>query len=213
MSTPIEFTGNYEDLSTDLGFQFKFYCERCGNGYMSSYERSTLGTAGSLLSGASRLLGGVFDHVADASYEINRAVGSPAHDAALRRAVQEIRQLFQQCPSCGQWACGQVCWNPHAKMCKGCAPVAEEVETRMRAQHVEEQVTNDLFLEENRRMSAQATLVAGECAACGAKTLGKKFCPGCGKPTGAAPAFCGDCGARATPGAKFCGECGGAIER
>ena len=26
----IEFTDNFEDLSTDQGFQFKFHCERCG---------------------------------------------------------------------------------------------------------------------------------------------------------------------------------------
>jgi hypothetical protein len=159
------------------------------------------------------LLGGMFDHVADASYEVNRAVGSPAHDAALRVAVQEIRPLFQQCQGCGQWICGQVCWNPHARMCKNCAPVATEVETRMRAQHVETQVTNDLFLEENRRMSAKASEVAAACQYCGAKTLGKKFCPQCGKPTpaGAVAAFCGACGARATPGSKFCGDCGGPL--
>ena len=32
MTTPIEFTGNYQDLSTESGFQFKFFCERCQNG-------------------------------------------------------------------------------------------------------------------------------------------------------------------------------------
>lgn len=208
MSGPIEFTGNVEDLSTDLGFQFKFFCERCGNGFMSSYDRSTVGTAGTLLRGASNLLGGVFGAVADASYEVNRAVGGPAHDAALRRAVEEIRPLFRQCRRCGQWSCSQVCWNERAGMCKQCAPIAEEIETSMRAQHAETQVTNDLFLEENRRMSAKAKALAAPCASCGADTLGKKFCPGCGKPTAAAPAFCGECGARATPGAQFCGECG-----
>ena len=36
----IEFTGNYEDLSTDKGYQFKFFCEKCGNGYMSSFRPS-----------------------------------------------------------------------------------------------------------------------------------------------------------------------------
>ena len=30
----IRFTGNYEDLSTDRGYQFKFFCEKCHNGYM-----------------------------------------------------------------------------------------------------------------------------------------------------------------------------------
>lgn len=210
MTDPIEFTGNVEDLSTDLGYQFKFYCERCGNGFMSSYDRSTAGTAGSLLRGASNLLGGVLDRVADASYEVNRAVGGPAHDAALARAVAEIRPRFLQCRSCGQWCCRATCWNANANMCKECAPIGEEVETRVRAQHVESQVTNDLFLEEERRMSAKAKALAAPCVHCRSETLGQKFCPQCGKPTQAAPAFCGDCGARATPGAKFCGSCGAA---
>ena len=34
----IKFTDNYEDLSTDQGFQFKFRCERCGDGFMSSFQ-------------------------------------------------------------------------------------------------------------------------------------------------------------------------------
>jgi rubrerythrin len=94
-------------------------------------------------------------------------------------------------------------------MCKQCAPIAEEVETSMRAEHVQTQVTNDLFLEENRRMSAKGKEAAAKCPKCGEPTLGKKFCPGCGAPLeGGGPRFCPSCGAKATPGAKFCGECG-----
>lgn len=211
-NVPIEFTGNYQDLSTDLGFQFKFFCERCQNGYMSSYERNAIGTGGALLRGAASLFGGMFGKVADASYDVNRAVGGPAHDAALKRAVEEIRPLFKQCRHCGQWRCSQVCWNEQAGMCKLCAPISEEVEARVRAQHVETQVTNDLFLEENQRMSQKGTLAAAACAHCGAKTLGKKFCPACGKPTGAEANICPQCQARSAPGAKFCGECGTALK-
>ena len=49
----IDFTGNMQDLSTDVGFQFKFYCEQCGSGYMSTFQRNDLGMAGELLRGAS----------------------------------------------------------------------------------------------------------------------------------------------------------------
>ena len=42
----IEFTDNYQDLSTDQGFQFKFHCERCGDGFMSSFQTNTIGVAG-----------------------------------------------------------------------------------------------------------------------------------------------------------------------
>lgn len=204
----IEFTDNYEDLSTDQGFQFKFRCERCGDGFMSSFQTNTLGVAGSLLRGAGNLLGGVFGQAASGAYEIQRAVGGPQHDAAIRAAVEEVKPLFRKCRRCGNWMCEQTCWNGRASMCKQCAPNAAEEESSMRAAHVRTEVTNDLFLEENQRLSAKGKEVAATCPDCGTATLGKKFCPGCGKKLAAATAFCGDCGAKLTPGSKFCGECG-----
>lgn len=212
MAEAVEFTGNYEDLSTDVGFQFKFICERCGNGYMSSYQQNKLGVAGGLLRGVSNFAGAAFGRGADSAYEVQRAIGGKQHDGALRKAVTEIRPLFKQCRNCGNWLCEQVCWNPTANMCKACAPVAEEIETRVRAQFVETQVNNDQFLEENIRMSEKGKEVAEKCANCGAATMGKKFCPSCGKPADVAAApFCTSCGARSAPGAKFCGECGGKL--
>ena len=135
-------------------------------------------------------------------------MGGPAHDAAFRRAVEEIRPLFRKCRRCGNWMCREVCWNEAKGMCKQCAPVGEEEETAIRAEHVRTQVGNDLFLEENQRMSAKGKEVAAKCADCGAPTLGKKFCPGCGKQLAAAESFCPGCGVRLVPGAKFCGDCG-----
>ena len=204
----IEFTDNFEDLSTDQGFQFKFHCERCGDGFMSSFQTNTIGVAGSLLRGAGNLLGGILGQAASGAYEVQRAVGGPQHDAALRAAVEEVKPLFRKCRRCGNWLCEQTCWNGKAGMCKQCAPLAEEEESSIRAEHVRTQVTNDLFLEENQRMSAKGKEVAAKCPDCGAPTLGKKFCPGCGAKLAAATAFCGDCGAKLSPGAKFCGECG-----
>jgi len=212
LTEAIEFTGNYEDLSTDMGYQFKFNCERCDNGYMSTYRANKLGVAGGFLRGASSFMGGALGRGADSAFEVQRAVGGRQHDAALRTAVQEIKPLFKQCHGCGNWLCERICWNPNANMCKDCAPIAEEVETRVRAQFVETQVNNDQFLEENIRMSAKGKEVAANCKGCGAETMGKKFCPSCGKPAEVATAaFCGDCGAKSSPGAKFCGECGSAL--
>src|SRR5215470_124294 len=93
----IRFTGNYEDLSTDRGYQFKFYCEKCHNGYMSSFKTSTMGMLGSAARAANDLFGGVFGRVADTSYEVQRAVGGGAHDSALKEAVDEIAPIFKQC--------------------------------------------------------------------------------------------------------------------
>ena len=35
------FTRNYNDLSTDAGFQYEFYCDCCGNGFKSTFKEST----------------------------------------------------------------------------------------------------------------------------------------------------------------------------
>src|SRR5262249_40015899 len=156
-----------------------FNCERCGNGYMSSYQANKLGMAGGFLRGASSLIGSSLGRGADSAYEVQKAVGGKQHDSALRDAVKEIKPLLKQCRNCGNWLCEQVCWNKTANMCKQCAPVAEEIETRVRAQFVETQVQNDTFLEENIRMSERGKEVAANCADCGAATMGKRFCPGC----------------------------------
>jgi len=71
----IEFTENYEDLSTDMGFQFKFYCERCKDGYMSTFKANALGVVGGLLKGASNIVGGIFGKAQDTAYEVQRVVG------------------------------------------------------------------------------------------------------------------------------------------
>ena len=211
MTNAVEFTGNYVDLSTDMGFQFRFVCEHCSNGYMSSYQSNKVGMLGGFLRGASSFVGDSLGKGADSAYNVQQAIGGKQHDGALRKAVGEIRPLFKQCRSCGDWLCEEVCWNKTANMCKPCAPIAEEVETRTRAQFVETQVNNDQFLEENIRMSEKGKEVARNCDACGAETMGKKFCPGCGKSVAVGVAFCLQCGAKGMPGAKFCGECGGGL--
>jgi len=118
----VEFTGNYDDLSTDRGYQFKFYCEKCGNGYMSTFKSSKMGMAASAAEVAGSLFGGVFGKIGSSSYEVQRAVGGPAHDRALEAAVTEMKPKFKQCSRCGRWVCGEVCWNAEQNLCDGCAP-------------------------------------------------------------------------------------------
>ncbi len=82
----IEFTDNYQDLSTDNGYQFKFFCQCCGNGYMSSWKANTLGVAGGLLRGAGQPLRRSAAAVpARAPTTVQHAIGGPAHDSASRR--------------------------------------------------------------------------------------------------------------------------------
>ena len=35
------FTRNYNDRSTEAGFQFEFYCDCCGNGFLSTFRQSS----------------------------------------------------------------------------------------------------------------------------------------------------------------------------
>ena len=62
----IQFVQNYQDLSTDRGFQFKFHCDKCGNGYMTRFQTSTFGVAEAALGIASNLFGGIFNQAHNA---------------------------------------------------------------------------------------------------------------------------------------------------
>jgi hypothetical protein len=130
----IQFVQNYQDLSTDRGYQFKFHCDKCGNGFMTTYRPSVIGTAGSLLRAAGSILGGWASSAGHSAYEVQRAVGGQAHDEALREAVEEARPHFHQCPRCGRWVCHHPCWNGQASLCTGCAP---EFQTELAAAHAD----------------------------------------------------------------------------
>ena len=45
----IALTSNVTDHSNDNGFQFEFHCDKCGNGYMTSFQPSKVGMAGGFL--------------------------------------------------------------------------------------------------------------------------------------------------------------------
>lgn len=220
----IQFVNNYEDLSTDRGFQFKFYCDRCGNGHMSSFQASAIGTAGSLLRAAGSFFGGWVGSAGDSAYEIQRAVGGKAHDSALATAVQEGKKHFHQCSHCGKWVCPDVCWNEAAGQCEECAPNFEEElassHARAKADAVREQLyekarSTDYVGNIDMRggsvakavpKGAPAAAQARLCPECGTAATGK-FCPDCGSSMNAAPT-CGACGHQLEAPAKFCPECG-----
>jgi len=204
----IRFTGNYEDLSTDRGYQFKFFCEKCSNGYMSSFQASTMGMLGSAARVAGSLFGGIFGSVADSSYEVQRAVGGGAHDSALKAAVDEISPIFKQCTRCGNWVCEPVCWNKKAGLCEGCAPDLDEEMAAAQAEAAREQIHEKARTVDWTKSRDVASVSGAVCSSCGAKTQGGKFCMECGA-TLAPKNQCGSCGHTAEGSPKFCPECGG----
>ena len=226
----IQFVSNYDDLSTDRGYQFKFHCDKCGNGFMSRFQPSVIGTAGSLLRAAGGLFGGWAGTVGNSAYDIQRSVGGKAHDDALKIAVEEGKEHFHQCSRCGKWVCPEVCWNAGAGQCEDCAPDYGEELTSSHAQ-AKASAAREQLNERARTidyasgidMSANSTLTAppraqptarstqstsASCASCGAEVGRAKFCPDCGTPTKPARATCGGCGHQPEGSPKFCPECG-----
>lgn len=203
----IRFTGNYEDLSTDRGYQFKFYCEKCHNGYMSTFKTSTVGMAGSALRAAGSLFGGIFGNAADSAYEVQRAVGGPAHDSALKDAVAEIAPIFKQCTRCGNWVCEPVCWNKKAGLCENCAPDLDEEMAAAQAETAREQVQQKAREIDWTKQRDVGKVSGAVCPSCGAKTQGGKFCGECGATLNAKKK-CAGCGHEMEGSPKFCPECG-----
>ena len=61
----IEFANNYEDLSTNQGFQFEFNCNRCQSGYRTKFKPSITGKVAGALESASSLFGGFMSRAAN----------------------------------------------------------------------------------------------------------------------------------------------------
>jgi len=213
MAGMVFFTDNYEDRSTREGYQFEFYCKRCGNGYQSSFQKSLFGFGGQMLRMGGDLIGGTLGEKAsqvgwDSQWTSDGTRGT-GRDKALAKAVDEMKPYFKQCNRCGQWVCGQVCWNNERGLCVQCAPKLDQEIAGMQAQAQIQQLNDKIQQVDwtgNVNYRDQGTAM---CPNCGQSSGGGKFCQNCGHTLAAAEQkkFCGNCGATLT-GAKFCGECG-----
>ncbi len=220
----IRFVQNYQDLSTDKGFQFKFHCDKCGNGQMTRFQPSAFGVAESVLQIAGSVFGGFMSTVSNSAYEVQRAVGGKAHDAALEQAIAECKEYFHQCSRCGKWVCPEVCWNAKAGLCEGCAPNFEEevaasharakadaarVQLRDKAEKAD--FASGIEVTANAVLAAPGTAAAGQCGVCrGTVAPGARFCANCGAPQPSSSG-CPACAAAIVPNTKFCPQCGGRV--
>jgi hypothetical protein len=206
------FTRNYRDHSNDTGHQFEFQCDKCGNGYRSSFQASALGVGAKIAKGLGSLFGGskmwaagvAADHMKD-------GLRGKAWDDAFKKAIEEIRPKFHQCTRCGQWVCPEVCWNEERQLCEGCAPNLAEEAAHHQANIAAEQLAHKMREVDQIAGIDPSAAMVGACPHCQARlSPGKKFCAGCGKPVGAAggKSFCAGCGAQLAAGARFCGDCG-----
>lgn len=185
------FTRNHDDLSTDAGFQYEFFCDCCGNGFKSTFKPSSTYSAKKRTEGLGRgigILGNLFggrigsisgalesganvlqDKLGDKSHQWRKEQEQSFDEAAEKATVWhgEIEERTTLCPHCGKPA-------GNGNFCNHCG--------------------------QSLRML--------KCPKCGATLQpNMKFCGECGTPVGAKN-VCPKCGTENEPGTKFCGECG-----
>jgi membrane protease subunit (stomatin/prohibitin family) len=216
MAETIEFTRNYSNHSTDQGFQFEFFCNRCGNGYRTKFKPSMTGRVSGAMNAANSLIGGLFGKAADLTERVRSAGWQKEWDDAFSAASAEIKPSFAQCPRCSDWVCRKSCWNTQKGLCKNCAPdLGVEMAAAQSSRTTEEIWAHSQVAEEDREMLQEKNWREGVRAACpnceAPLAKNAKFCPECGTKI-KAEAFCSECGAKLTVGAKFCPECGRKVE-
>ncbi|MBN2015344.1 zinc ribbon domain-containing protein [Candidatus Dojkabacteria bacterium] len=207
----IPFTDNYEDMSNESGYQFKFICEKCGNGYMSTFKKSTTGVLSGALNVVGNIFGGAASSVASSSDDVHRMAAGPQHDKALDEAVKEIYPKFIQCKRCGTWVCKEVCWNNERGLCKECAPELGEEMSSAQAQHSrDEAFAHARMAKEDKHLGEKDwdDVKKAVCPKCNATVKAhSKFCTECGAEI-VSDHKCVGCGAKLGTNAKFCPECG-----
>ncbi|MCL2782133.1 MAG: zinc ribbon domain-containing protein [Actinomycetia bacterium] len=201
------FTRNYEDNSTEAGFQFTFYCDVCHDGFKTSFLESAtykkrrgsqlfgqgISLAGSLLSsGRGREMGYAAErgsNILSQRFEGRSPEWQKEHEQAFEHSQNEAQQHFHRCPSCTKYVCDQ-CFNEDEGMCTSCAPRQEVYVAHAKADAMRRNIDE---------AGKNATVWQG---AIESKTT---ICPSCGKPAGTGK-FCNNCGA--SMDLRVCPRCG-----
>jgi len=207
----IKFVRNHHDLSTDSGFQFEFFCDRCGSGYRSNFASWGVATATNVADAVGSMFGGILGQAANLGNRVKSSAWEKAHDKAFEHAVTEIMPEFIQCPRCSLWVCRTGCWSEKKGLCKTCAPdLGVEMAAAQASKSVEEVWAHAKMSEEDKRLTEKDWRegIRATCPKCGVSLASHtKFCPECGAKIVDKTA-CSQCGAKIDSGVKFCPECG-----
>lgn len=206
--TSAPFTRNYRDHSNNEGFQFEFFCDKCGSGFRSSFAPNKLGIATDLLRAAGSLFGGAVASAGWGAQHVKDAFRGPAWDEAYAAAIAECKPRFRQCGRCGHWVCPEVCWNEGRGLCLACAPNLQQEAAVAQVQVAVDQMREKARQTDQTEGINLAERQAAACPHCNARlTPGAKFCEGCGQAL-AQNTSCAHCHASMSPSAKFCAACG-----
>jgi len=202
-----DFVKNYEDLSDDNGYSFKFHCDICGDGFLTEYRQAPFAKARSIL-GAAESLGSMLGrsvNVRGAADALHDAKWREAKEKAFDEAIAEARAHFTKCPSCTKYV-DATCWNEQASMCVECAPRQAVVVQKAKAQAFVQKAGQAM---QEKDFSAEISAVEEVqilCPSCGKPTTSGKFCESCGAPLD--KRVCLKCGAKNSLTARFCNSCG-----
>ncbi|MDR1773422.1 MAG: zinc ribbon domain-containing protein [Clostridioides sp.] len=214
------FTRNYQDNSTEAGFQFTFYCDTCNDGFKSSFIESEtykkrkgarlLGQGISLVGG---LVGGKIGNIAyraergsdilSERFEGRSPEWQKEHENAFARAQNEAKNHFHRCPNCNRYMC-EHCWNEDEGLCVDCAPRQEVYVAQARAQAMKRNIdkAGEVATVWNGEIESKTTI----CPICGKPAGNGKFCNNCGASLELKE--CPNCKTKNAQNVKFCNNCG-----
>ena len=218
------FTRNYEDNSTDAGFQFTFYCDVCHDGFKTSFIESATYKKGSLLRGLTRgigaagsLFGGALGSISNAAYQGEHILSerfegmSPEwqkeHEKAFTMAQNEAKQHFHRCHKCHSWVC-DTCFNDEVGLCAECAPRVNVEIAAARADKMKRDIWDKA--DQTQVFQGEIEQKTTFCPNCGKPAGNAKFCTNCG--SNLALNVCSRCGAENDINVRFCGECGNKLK-
>lgn len=214
------FTRNYEDNSTEAGFQFTFYCDQCQDGYKSSFVESQtykkgrglrglaqgIGTLGNLFGGRLGNLGYSLERGGDILSERFEGMSpewQKEHESAFEHAKNEAQRHFHRCHGCHQWVCDS-CYNEDEMLCTDCAPRQEVTVAKARAEAMRRNIDEAAETAAIWKGKLESKTII--CSSCGKPAGTGKFCNNCGASL--AMAVCPKCGEKNAQGVRFCNQCG-----
>ena len=151
--TPLQpFTRNYQDNSTDAGFQFTFQCDICNDGYKTNFIASKTYKKAGMWKGIGKAIS-IGSSLAgrSAGYTIERGTDAMSqrfqgmtpdwhkeHEQAFELAQNEAKGHFHRCPRCHKYVCEND-WNEQEGLCTEDAP---RESTEVAAARAEKMVTD-----------------------------------------------------------------------